>query len=90
MPSRAGSPNKRSYLANAAIREAFPDYDPLVAMVRLANDPTKDDQLRFNAHKEIAQYMYPKRKAVELSGVEGAPLDLEIVIAPHAAPDRQV
>jgi hypothetical protein len=37
-------------------------------MAALANDETQPIELRFQANKEVAQYVEPKRKAVEVSG----------------------
>jgi len=67
------------------------DYDPIEAMVKLVKDG--DDELglpidldmKIALHKELAQYRYPKRKAIEIepgagplnlvvySGIEGPP-----------------
>lgn len=43
-------------------------------MIECANDPDADLSLKLAAHKEVAQYMYPKRKAVELTGEDGGPV----------------
>lgn len=40
--------------------------NPFEAMIKLALTTDKDE-LRFNALKELCQYLYPKRKAVEVS-----------------------
>ena len=41
-------------------------------MAAIANDETNDLQTRFNAHKEVAQYVTPKLKALEVQAeVEG-------------------
>jgi len=37
-------------------------------MAALANDETQLIELRFQANKEVAQYVEPKRKAVEVTG----------------------
>lgn len=58
----------------AAMQEKYPDYDPVMAMIEIANDPEVDNALRLTASKEVAQYVYPKRKAVEHSGPGGTPL----------------
>lgn len=36
-------------------------------MAEIANDPEVDLNLRFNASKEVAQYVAPKLKNVEIS-----------------------
>jgi hypothetical protein len=40
-------------------------------MAAIATDPSTDISLRFQAFKELAQYLYPKRKALEHSGETG-------------------
>ena len=44
--------------------------DPLGFMADLMLNPETDMQLRFNAAKELAQYIAPKRKAIELTTQE--------------------
>jgi hypothetical protein len=40
----------------------------------IAFDPTKEDDIRLNAAKELASYGNAKVKAVEISGVDGTEL----------------
>lgn len=65
---KAGTPNKATLELKDRLAEAYPDYDPVMAMAALANDPAADPIVRFNASKEVAQYVHAKRKAVEHSG----------------------
>ena len=41
--------------------------DPLEGMAKIANDETLDIALRLTAYKELARYVYPQRKAVDMS-----------------------
>ncbi len=44
----------------------------MIEMAKIANDPEADPQMRFNANKEVAQYVTPKLKASEVNmNVEG-------------------
>lgn len=61
-----GTPNKPKQALLETIQAKYPDYHPVIAMAEIANDPNKPDDMRFMAHKEIAQYIEPKRKAVEM------------------------
>jgi hypothetical protein len=36
-------------------------------MAKLAFDETQDESLRIQCHKEVAQYVHAKRKAVEVN-----------------------
>lgn len=47
------------------------------ALVRIAKDPINEPKLQFDALKELAQYLYPKRKAIEHSGPDGNAIQLE-------------
>ena len=65
-----GTRNKPKTALLEAIQELYPDYHPVLAMAGIANDVSLPDDMRFQAHKEVAQYVEPKRKAVEMQ-VEG-------------------
>ena len=43
------------------------DYDPIEEMVFMARDKPLDDNLRASIHKELAQYIAPKRKSVDFA-----------------------
>ena len=62
---QAGTPNRRT--VEVAKRLAELDCDPIAGMARLAMDDTLDPALRGRMFSELAQYVAPKRKAVEHS-----------------------
>lgn len=64
----AGSPNKNKKGLLAQIQREFPDYHPVIEMVKIANDMDNDLPMRFNANKEVAQYVTPKLRAIEHKG----------------------
>ena len=68
MPSRAGIPNKNKQALIALLQAKYPEYHPVVEMAAIANDKTQDIATRFAAHKEVAQYVTPKLKALEVTG----------------------
>jgi hypothetical protein len=55
-------------------------------MVRIATDPNAGLELRGRMNAELAQYVYPKRKAVEVAGDQDAQLVVHKVVleAPHS------
>ena len=59
-----GLPNKRT--KEIAERLAELDCDPIEGMAMIANDTTLDHSLRLQAFKELAQYVAPKRKSVDI------------------------
>ena len=68
MASRAGRPNKNKDRLLRQIKEEFPNYDPIIELCRTAMNEDNTPELRFNASKEVCQYVYPKLKAVEHTG----------------------
>lgn len=60
-----GTPNRKT----ADIQELLESLDcsPIEGMARIANDENVDISIRFSAYRELAQYVAPKRKAMELS-----------------------
>jgi len=68
MASRKGSPNKNKQALIALLQAKYPEYHPVLEMAKIANDTDAEPMMRFNANKEVAQYVTPKLKAVEITG----------------------
>lgn len=66
---KKGTPNKRTQELQDRLAEL--DCDPVEGMARLAMDPNNNPELRGRMYSELAQYVYPKRKAIEHSGDMG-------------------
>lgn len=49
-------------------------------MAQIANDesPEVDLQMRFQAHKEVAQYIEPKRAAMQHTGAGDGPVEFVV------------
>ncbi len=58
-----GAPNRRTFDAVAKL-EAL-GFDPLEAMAKVAMDSDTPLEIRASLLKELAQYVYPKRKALD-------------------------
>ena len=84
MPSRAGSPNKLKQSLLARLDAKFPGWHPVVQMAEIANDEAQPIEIRFGAAKEVAKYVTPQLKAVELTGDTDSPLQVTVRIVPHA------
>jgi len=65
----AGAKNKRTVEIEEKLTAL--NCDPIEGMAMLAVDPTTSQELKFQAFKELAQYVAPKRKAVEME-IEGS------------------
>lgn len=75
---KKGQPNKRSVAIQDKLKKL--GCDPIEGMARIAEQAMGegDMQLAGSMYKELAQYIAPKRKAVELSNEEGKePLRIE-------------
>lgn len=67
-----GTPNKKTQTLMELCEQK--GINPFEGLIDLALS-TLDDGLRFQCHKELCQYLYPKRKALEVSGS----MDLELI-----------
>ena len=76
--SRAGSPNKPTQALRALLNARFPGWSPVVQMAEIAQDETHVIEVRLNAAKEVAKYIYPQLKAVDLADSVGNPVKLVI------------
>jgi excisionase family DNA binding protein len=68
----AGTPNRKAEDV-AELLEGL-GCNPIAGMAKLARDPKNRPELRGRMFAELAQYVYPKRKAAEVSGNKGNPL----------------
>ena len=77
-----GSSNKNKSRLLRAIQSEFPKYDPLVELIRIAISEDSSTSERIACHKEVAQYVNPKLKAIEmdLSSEDGSMSPKEITI----------
>lgn len=66
MPSPRRRPNKRTVEAIELLESL--NCDPLEGMARIAMDLNNSPELRGRMYAELAQYVHPKKKAVEVSG----------------------
>ena len=53
-------------------------HDPIVGMILIAEDEKNTPELRGRMEAELAQYVYPKRKAIEHTGLGGGPIDVNV------------
>ena len=65
----AGTPNRKTQEISAPLESL--GCDPIAGMARIAMDDHHSPELRARMFAELAQYVYPKRKAVEFSGANG-------------------
>ena len=61
---RAGTPNRKT--AEVAERLAALGCDPLTGLAAIAMDEANSPELRARVYSELAQYLFPKRRAIEV------------------------
>ena len=71
-----GTPNKKTMAVAEVLGEL--GLDPIKQMGQIAMDERVEVSIRVQVLKELCQYIAPKRKAVEITGEDGGPLELEI------------
>ena len=73
---KAGTPNKLNATARA-LMEQF-GFDPLKGMISIAIDADQEPAIRARMYAELAQYAYPKLRAMELTGAAGGPIAVDV------------
>ena len=70
---KKGTPNKKTLDVVEKLKSL--NCDPIEGLARIALD-SEEESLRLQANKELAQYIAPKRKAVEVTGSEGGDIQV--------------
>lgn len=67
---KKGTQNKVSQEKLSTIQELCVQYncDPFESLLKIASDPMTVIDLKVNILKELCQYIYPKRKSIEVIG----------------------
>src|SRR5215469_6296483 len=68
---QAATPNKATVELQQKL--AALGCDPIVGMATIAENPANSVDMRLKAYSEICQYVYPKRRAIDVGG------DLDVV-----------
>ena len=75
----AGTPNKRTVELMDRLEEL--NCDPLEGLAKIAGDPATDVALRARVLADLLPYIYPKRKALEVTGMDGGPVEVDLADA---------
>jgi len=82
-----GATNKRSQEIQEKLDKL--DCDPIEGMAMIAVDPMSSPELKLQCYKELAQYVAPKRKAVDMAQTTDGNLTIEVVkFAPQEVPKK--
>jgi len=71
-----GSKSAKTKLVEQRLKEL--GCDPLEVLATICNDKKEETSLRLHAAKELANYIYPKRKAIEHSTEDGESLSFTV------------
>ena len=74
-----GTPNRDKQALRERLSSLYPDYDPILAMVEMANDVALEPSMRLDCHKTIANYIHPKMRSIEHI-IEDEPQPISITI----------
>ena len=74
---KKGTPNKRT--AEVQDRLQALGCDPITGMARIAMNRKNPPELRGRMFSELAQYMHPKRKAIEVAGEGAGPFVFQFI-----------
>lgn len=79
---KKGTPNKESQSLIERIKQKFPNYCPVEGLCMIAMDPETELQYKLQAHKEVAQYIYPKLKSIDHNhgGQDGNPISMNMEV----------
>jgi hypothetical protein len=80
----AGTPNRRTAEVAARLEEL--DCDPIEGMARLAMDQANPPELRGRMYAELAQYIAPKRKALDLGAHPGQKVLINLATGRNPVP----
>lgn len=75
-----GTPNVDRAGLRDMLDKKFPGWCPVEAMAEIAVNKTNEVNIRLQASKEVAQYIYPKLKSVEHKGENGKPISQNIIV----------
>lgn len=74
-----GTPNKKSLEIRELVEERYPGYHPVLALAEIATDPTNEVTIRLQANKEVAKYLCPQLKSIEVKEDRGDEMKIVIV-----------
>ena len=65
------------------------EFCPVLEMIEFAMDQTNTPDLRFKACAEVAQYIYPKKKAVDVNARDGGTFEIVLKQYNNASNDEE-
>ena len=75
---KPGSPNKKTAAFQKAVEES--GVTPLDYMLQVMRNPAEDPRARLGAAQAAAPYVHAKLSSVEVSGKDGAAIDMSLKV----------
>jgi hypothetical protein len=82
---KAGTPNRKSQTVNEILESL--GCNPIEGMATIAGNAGNPPELRGRMYAELAQYVYPKRKAIEHTGPGAEPQAHKLEVVFVSPPD---
>jgi hypothetical protein len=73
---KKGTPNRKTFDAVEVINRL--GVDPIAEMIKLAKAKNTSPELKGRMWSEVASYIYPKRKALEVTGESGGAIQVQL------------
>lgn len=80
---KKGTPNKRTQNLIELIEKKFPNFDPIISLIEISQDNETPLELKVNCLKEIAKYIHPQRKAVEIAANSDNEISTKVIFLQH-------
>lgn len=74
-----GVPNKNKRALQLLLEKRYPGWDPVVQLAEIAQNEANDMPVRVQAAKEVASYMHPKLKQVDMKLDEASTIEVRVV-----------
>jgi hypothetical protein len=80
-----GTPNRVTSELRDIVAERFPNYNPILSLIEIAQDTSNEVSLRLQANKEVAKYLMPQLKSVE---IKEADTETKIIVVRYSDENR--
>ena len=74
-----GTPNGERKALSEMLKDRFPKYHPVIALAEIGNNKKNNIAIRLQAHKEVAKYICPQLKSIELVDQEDQHITISVV-----------
>lgn len=71
-----GTPNKRTNSVKELLETEFEGFNPVVELINLYKADTVDTIQKITILKELSNYVYPKRKAIDCNFTDKEPIQI--------------